>query len=516
MCPSTISSTSAESAQLEHNLNNQPLSETLDNKESVRSTSDLEKEKKEDDCSTIPQPLRWDGPNDPEDPHNWSIWKKLYLLNTTGFLCLAITLGTAVVTGGIREIQQSYSVSETASYLSVSLYIVGLALGPTLGAPISEIYGRKIVYLATLPLSMCMAVGSALSPTFAGHLICRFLCALLGSPVLAVSAGTIADIFKPLDQGIALAYFCATGPFIGSAIGAVVGGYMAHARNWKWTIWLSLMVSGVTLIMLLFIKESYMPIILKKRALKRGQELPAKLPIGVALKMVATITLTRPLRMLVCDPIVASLSIYSAFVFAVLMGFFEAIPYIFIKTYGFTVPESGLVFIGICTGFFLSVLIHYILERLFYFPRALKALELEEKPAAEWRLYSAFVGAVLLPSALFWVGWSARSDVHWIVPALGTVPFGAALTLLFISITTYLVDCYGPLLGASALAANNLLRYTIACTFPLFAKTMYENLGISWASSLLGFISLGLLPLPFLMYKFGPKWRAIGIKNMGL
>lgn len=322
--------------------------------------------------------------------------------------------------------------SATASYLSVSLYILGLALGPTLGAPISEVFGRKVVYLITLPLSMCISVGSALSPTFAGHLICRFLAALFGSPVLAVSAGTIADVFTPLEQGIALAYFCATGPFMGPSVGPVVGGYIAKAKNWQWTIWLNLMTSGATLILLLFIPESYMPVILKRRALRRGENLPPKLPMRVALKKVAIITLIRPIKMLLFDPIVSSLSIYSSFVFAVLMGFFEAIPYIFIKTYHFTIPESGLVFIGVGAGISLSVPIHYLVQRIFYDNKARAMFERGDKPAAEWRLYSAFIGAVLLPSSLFWVGWSAKPEVHWIVPALGTVPFGCSLALLFV------------------------------------------------------------------------------------
>ncbi|KAK9356406.1 MFS general substrate transporter [Lipomyces doorenjongii] len=458
-------------------------------------------------------PLDWDSPDDPDDPHNWPLSKRMGLLNSVGLLCLSVTFGTSAIVGGIPQIMQQYHVSETAAYLTVTIYLLGLSLGPTLGAPISELFGRRIVYLTTLPLAMCFAVGAALSPTFAGHLICRFLCSLMGSPVLAVSAGTIADLFRPAEQGLALAYFCATGAFMGPTLGPVVGGWVATKKDWKWTQWVYLMLGGAVMIPLLFIKESYKPVILARRAKKRGLAPPAKLPARVALKMVAVITLTRPVKMLLTDPVVSSLSIYSAFVFAVLLAFFEGLPYIFMTVYDFSIGDSGLVFVAIGVGVLLSLAIAFVIDRIWYQPVA-RTMPVGEIPRAELRLYCGFVGSVLLPVSLFWIGWSSRRSIHWIVPTIGAVPFGCSLTLLFFAVATYLVDCYTHLYGASALAANNMLRYLVASVFPLFTRQMYENLGIGWANSLLGFIAVGLMPLPFLMMKFGPGLRERGLKNL--
>lgn len=58
------------------------------------------------------------------------------------------------------------------------------------------------------------------------------------------------------------------------------------------------------------------------------------------------------------------------------------------------------------------------------------------------------------------------------------------------------------------MAANGLVRYTMAAVFPLFTYQMYEKLGVGWATSLLAFISLAMLPIPWLFYKYGPKIRA--------
>lgn len=41
-----------------------------------------------------------------------------------------------------------------------------------------------------------------------------------------------------------------------------------------------------------------------------------------------------------------------------------------------------------------------------------------------------------------------------------------------------------------------------------WACLVYDKLGVDWACSLLGFVSLLLLPIPWVLYKFGPTVRA--------
>lgn len=72
----------------------------------------------------------------------------------------------------------------------------------------------------------------------------------------------------------------------------------------------------------------------------------------------------------------------------------------------------------------------------------------------------------------------------------------------------YLVDTYQAMTGASAVAANGLLRYTLSAAFPLFILQIYERLGIAWATSLLGFVTIALMPIPWVLFKFGRPIRA--------
>jgi hypothetical protein len=72
----------------------------------------------------------------------------------------------------------------------------------------------------------------------------------------------------------------------------------------------------------------------------------------------------------------------------------------------------------------------------------------------------------------------------------------------------YLTDVYGPLNGASASSANSFLRYVAGAAFPLFTVQMFKGMGVAWAASLLGFVSIALIPIPWVFYKFGPALRA--------
>jgi hypothetical protein len=97
------------------------------------------------------------------------------------------------------------------------------------------------------------------------------------------------------------------------------------------------------------------------------------------------------------------------------------------------------------------------------------------------------------------------------VPVLAGIPFAFGNVTVFISAALYMLDVYGPLSGASAMAANGLLRYTMGASFPLFTVQMYEALGVKWATLLLAFVCLVMVPIPWIFFKYGPKFRSRSI-----
>jgi DHA1 family multidrug resistance protein-like MFS transporter len=77
---------------------------------------------------------------------------------------------------------------------------------------------------------------------------------------------------------------------------------------------------------------------------------------------------------------------------------------------------------------------------------------------------------------------------------------------IFLQALNYLIDAY-LVVAASAIAANTFLRSFFGAGFPLFATAMFNNLGVDWAGSLLGFLAVAFLPIAFLFYIFGERLR---------
>ncbi|KAI1608728.1 MFS transporter [Exophiala viscosa] len=458
----------------------------------------------------------WDRDDDPDNPHNWSIPKKIYHTLTPALQSFTITFGSSVYSPSIPEVARDFHISETAAIIPLSIYVLGLGIGPVVSAPISETYGRRAVYILFFPASLLFTLGAGFSKSFGSLVACRLLAGLCGSGCLAVGAGTNADLFTHYHRAVSSAFFLMA-PFFGPALGPAIGGYVAMKKGWRWTQWIILFWGVLAYAVTIFSKETYKRIILQRRAKKLGLQPPKNpLPPGMSkMHFILVVTLLRPLTMLATESIVAFFSIYTAFNFAVLFGFFAAFPVVFqspypqVQVYHFNVGESGLVFLGIGIGVVMATLIFSIMDRLTYKKKTLKKRaqgDFAPLPPEE-RLWPAMIGSFCLPISLFWFGWSARSDVHWISPILATIPFGVGNLLVFCSCVLYLLDTYGPLAGASAAAANGLLRYVVGAVFPLFTVQMYRALGVAWATSLLGFVTIALLPIPWVLYKFGPRIR---------
>ncbi|ATZ57294.1 hypothetical protein BCIN_14g04480 [Botrytis cinerea B05.10] len=456
-------------------------------------------------------PLQWNGPDDPDNPLNWPAWKKNWHVFTPALISFSATLGSSLISPAIPFLSLAFHTSPTVSLLPLSTYVLALALGPLLAAPLSESLGRKPVYLLSVPLGCIFTLGCGFSQNIASLAILRFFAGMAYSPALAIGAGSIADCFTAAKRARPSAWYVMS-PFLGPALGPVIGSFVTVRKSWRWTQWTLIFFSIFSFLPLLFTSETLHSRILTRRAKSLNQPLPASpFPSKAAkIKFLLTVTLFRPVHMLCTEPIVAFLSLYVAFNFSVLFSFFAAFPYVFRTVYGFDTEQSGLVFLAIGIGCFLAIITVLLCDTFLYQPLVTKSHE-EGKSgvvAPEYRLYPAMLGSFGLPVGLFWFAWSAKDDVHWIVPVIGAVPFAWGNLSVFIASANYLIDTYQALNGASAMAANGLLRYISGAAFPLFTLQMYKTLGIAWATSLLAFIVVALLPVPWVLWIWGRRVRS--------
>jgi hypothetical protein len=138
--------------------------------------------------------------------------------------------------------------------------------------------------------------------------------------------------------------------------------------------------------------------------------------------------------------------------------------------------------------------------------RKKKNLNPDETLPPEGWLWPMLPSSFLVPAGLFWYGWSLQRNAFPIVPLVGLGVFGFAMMGIFQPVQIYVVNAFGKH-AASAMAATAVLRSLVGALLPLGGQRMYDALGMGWGNSLLAFISLGLVPVPFLMMKYGARLR---------
>ncbi|KAL8735057.1 MAG: hypothetical protein Q9181_002959 [Wetmoreana brouardii] len=290
----------------------------------------------------------------------------------------------------------------------------------------------------------------------------------------------------------------------------IISGFLSVV-TWRWTFWAGLIIAGVSLVLLFFMPETYSPTILKQRAQKMRRETgnpniyaPIELEKKGARQML-TVTLTRPIRMVLFEAIVLFTCLYLSIAYAIFYLYFEAYPLIFEGIYRFNSGTAGLPFLGIGLGAFLATGIFIYWDTVLMRAKTANAhwAQIEEYH----RLPLACLGGPLYVIALFWLGWTANAKIHWIVPILSGIPFGIAFLLVFMALLNYIADAY-KIFAASGLAATSACRSIFGAVLPIAARPMYQKLGIAWASSLLGFLSLGMCVIPFAFIKYGDRIRA--------
>ncbi|EKG12018.1 Major facilitator superfamily [Macrophomina phaseolina MS6] len=447
--------------------------------------------------------------DDPANPTAWGTGKKMFVV-LTGLLAISnSTVSSSLPSGALDYISADFHITgDVQPALPISLFLVGYILGPIIFAPLSETYGRKSVLVPCFVLYTAFTLGCALAPNWASLLVFRFFVGTAASAPYVIVGGVFADIYTDkLNRGRAITVLLAC-MNLGPVIGPIISGY-ASPKDWRWTFWISLIICGVSWPPLVCLPETYTPVLLARRARRmraHNQRANVFAPSELeprSLQETITVVLIRPIR-LFSEPIILFTCLFLALLFAIYYLFFEAYPLIFKGVYGLDSGSASLTFLPIGIGAALDTIVFVWYD--WYLARAKKlhrswALDEEYR-----RLPLACIGAPLYVISLFWLGWTARSSIHWIVPVLSGLTFGIGIELTFMALLNYITDAYAPY-AASAMASSSISRSLFAVVLPLATNPMYRRLGIPWASSLLGFLALALGTVPFIFLKYGAALR---------
>ncbi|EMR65769.1 putative mfs multidrug protein [Eutypa lata UCREL1] len=385
----------------------------------------IEKKLSEKDVS--PDVVEWDGPADPECPRNWKPVRKFFFTVITSSVILAVSFGSSVFAPATAVTAAQFGVSPIVMQLSVTLWILGLAVGPILFGPLSEVFGHLIPFSVTVLGLAAFQLPVALAENVPTILIGRFLAGAFGSGSYSIVSGQYYELYDLTLRG--------------------------------------------------------------------SEETP------VELEDIVHKYLTKPVRMFATEPILVIFTAYLTLVYGTLYLAFQAFPLAY-RQRGWSATASELPFVAVMLGIMSACGICSLFALTWYKARVSQN---KTAPQPEWRLPPMALGAVILPPALLWFGWSG--NVHWISQVIASYFIGLGLQLIFIAGITYIVDVYRESAN-SAMSIHVVVRSLIASSFPLFATEMYEQLGVAWASSVLALLSLIMAPAPLLFWVYGSRIRS--------
>ncbi|KAL3451724.1 major facilitator superfamily domain-containing protein [Aspergillus insuetus] len=442
-----------------------------------------------------------EGMQESQDPRSWSYARRLLFVTGPCFAPFAVIYGNSIYVASIPGVIREFEVSTTLAILPISLYCLGQVIGPPIVASFSEFFGRKwIMQLSILMALVFTAIGGSAN-NFGTLAACRFLASLAIAPAGTICVGILNDLWDvALSKiGTILALIVAMMNLLPAAIGPSTGAALvASTGDWRWTFWLNAIILGAIILLIFPVPETYQPYRLKKFNKKMGAPAPQ-----TDYKRILREAFARPLYMIFTEPIVLTTSLACAIIQAILFCWYIAYPIIFSRVYHFTEKEQELAFLPIMGGNILGVLVIGICDKLKYQNAREIAIRTGSKVQPELRLYTSFFGSIGAPISIFWLAWTAREKIHWAVPMMSGVLSGLSQATIAMTYTIYKNDIYGAGFGASAFAGEVMLRYLFSAATPLFWARAMDGLYINWSLSLLGFISLTLVPVPRILFHYG-------------
>ncbi|TFY69956.1 hypothetical protein EVG20_g2924 [Dentipellis fragilis] len=436
-----------------------------------------------------------------DNPQERSLLRRWLAVITISASSLCVTCASSAASFTEGGISRDFHVGKEVAILGISLFVMGLGVGPLVVGPLSEVYGRNIVYRVSFFLFFAFSWPVAFAPNIVVYLVFRFLTGYCGAAFLSVAGGSTDGCLHDFA-------------FHRPELGPLFSGFINQNTSWRWTYYVLIIWSFIQFAALwLIVPETYIPVILKKKAQKlrkttgnpdywapierretslaRALIVSCYTPFGmVPSSHPRSKVLTEAAELILYERMALLLNLWTSLILGILYLTFQAFPIIFEQGHGFNMQTTGLTFLGIGLGQLLG-----LATQPYWNSKFARYKEKHGDPPPELHLQLGQVGGILVPVSLFWLAFTTYRHVHWIAPIIASVPFGAGIYFVFTSTFTYLVVAYRPV-AASAMASNSFMRSSFAAGFPLFAGQMYARLGTVGATALLAGLTTVMAPLP--------------------
>ncbi|RDB15304.1 hypothetical protein Hypma_004735 [Hypsizygus marmoreus] len=474
------------------------------------------------------------------DPREWSSVRKNVSLTLISSAAMIAGLGGSIQNPAVSQMEADLPATSSQFSLSISVFILVQGMMPLVWSAISEVKGRKLVYLISLALFTVGSIVVAVSNSIELVIGFRSLQAAGSSAVIAIGAGTLVDIFEPAERGTKMGvYYIA--PLLGPSIGPIVGGVLTTRFNWRAIFWfLAILSGGICLCFLLFFNDTFRrersltyQNVLKQRvrhatqrpvAARTGTAQSGSSSLGLSTDIdpekqsgIASVPLP-PVKLSLRDvnpikPILLVLRRWNNLAILISSGLFFSFGFFIAYTsartlssrYHYNPLKIGVVLLAYGLGCVAGSLLggrwsDHELSRLKVINGNISY------PEASMRLKSAIYSIFMLPPCVLGFGWVCEKHVHVSVICIMLFSCGFFSIWTYSSTLAYIVDANAGR-SSTAIATNSAFRGFSAFVATEIAVPLQDGLGDGWMYTIWSVLMAVSGLLIFLVAWRGELWR---------
>jgi EmrB/QacA subfamily drug resistance transporter len=175
---------------------------------------------------------------------------------TLALICAAIFVGavdltvvTAVLPKIMADLQVAIDTELHRAAWVISGYLLAYTVSMSFMGRLSDLYGRRVVYLLCLSVFIVGSAAVALAPTLGGVIAGRVVQAFGAGALVPIAMALVGDLFAPARRAPALGAIAAVDT-AGWMVGHLYGGVLMRAfDDWRLLFWINLPLGLVALVL---------------------------------------------------------------------------------------------------------------------------------------------------------------------------------------------------------------------------------------------------------------------------
>ncbi|ANB13501.1 Dtr1p [Sugiyamaella lignohabitans] len=434
--------------------------------------------------------------------NRYSARRKQLLVLISALACFLSPMSTIAVLPAVSTISAQFHTTGNVINISNAVYCVVMAMSPCFAQPISDFYGRRVVFLICLVFFSVSSVLVGLSVNLEMFFVFRALMGLFGTAFYSVGAQIIGDIYEPKERGNAMGWIL-TGSQVGPSLGPVLGGAIISAGGTYWRV-IFYMLAGLGAINLVmaavFLPETSVET--RMQAVIRESGTDRKFlnifKYGSFNPWSVVVSLTYP-SLSLAGVVAVGLS-FSMYVML------TPIRYVVDPRFNLTSPIYGsLFYLAPGSGYLFGTFFGGKLSDAFV-KKWIKKRNGRRIPEDRLRAVIIPLGFVYPISNLIY-GWTLETEKGgMVVPIIFMFIGGVAQTCTFPALNTYCVDSM-PQLKGTAVGGNYFIRFIASAVASAVALVCIQNIGVGWTSTICSFGLWLAFASVLILVKYGEKLR---------